>query len=173
MTFLGDGIDLAVRHGDGDWPALDVTRLCAETLIPVCSPRLLPNADRMASIEDLVKFMLIHDQSRGGWADWLDTIGANKNAFDLERGPIFNETSLAIDAAVAGQGTALARSALATLDLEAGRLMRPVPDEVATDFAYWIICPKHQASQRNIKRFRGWLLSHPPHAVEAAVPHQS
>lgn len=161
VTFEGDGIDLAVRHGDGNWPTLDVTRLCAETLIPVCSPRLLPAADRIERIEDLADFVLIHDQSRGGWAEWLDTIGSNKESFDLERGPIFNETSLAIDAAVAGQGIALARSALASLDLAAGRLMRPVPDEVLADFAYWIVCPKRNAARLNIERFREWLLAQP------------
>ena len=47
---------------------------------------------------------------------------------------------LAIDAAVAGQGVALARSALAVVDLAAGRLLRPVPEATPAPFAYWILC---------------------------------
>ena len=47
----------------------------------------------------------------------------------------------------------------ASLDLGAGRLYRPVPEEVPSTFAYWIVCPKFSASQPKIQRFRQWLLS--------------
>ena len=158
VTFDRDGIDMAVRHGDGKWPRLDVTRLCAETVFPVCSPNLLPPSGRTIRVGHLADFVLVHDQDRVGWARWLAAVGAPVDAFDLEHGPVFNQTSLAIDAAVAGQGVALARSALASLDLAAGRLVRPVTDEVAADFAYWIVCPKPSATRPTISRFRQWLL---------------
>ena len=41
VDFAREEVDLAVRHGDGQWPGLDVARLCTERLFPVCSPRLL------------------------------------------------------------------------------------------------------------------------------------
>jgi LysR family glycine cleavage system transcriptional activator len=166
VTFDGDGIDLAVRHGDGHWPHLDVTRLCQETLMPVCSPHLRPPVDQIASAHDMAGYVLIHDRDRSAWANWLKAVGARPEAFDLNRGPVFNQTSLAIDAAVAGQGIALARSALAALDLSAGRLVRALPDEVPAAFAYWIVCPKPTASRPKIKRFRQWLLSQPHHSSE-------
>ena len=69
-----------------------------------------------------------------------------------------------------GLGKALgfrpACSALAALDLTAGRLLRPLPDEVPAAFAYWIVCPKPTASRPKIKRFRQWLLSQPHHSSE-------
>lgn len=105
--------------------------------------------------------MLVHDRGRAGWASWLDTVGVTADGFDLDRGPIFSQTSLAIDAAIAGQGIALARSALASLDLDAGRLIRPVPEEVPAEYAYWIVCPKPNASRPNILRFRQWLINQP------------
>ena len=161
ITFDGDGIDMAVRHGDGDWPNLNVSRLCQEKLFPVCSPHLTPSAGRIKCVHDLAEYVLIHDRDRAGWANWFDAVGAAVDAFDLDRGPVFNQTSLAIDAAIAGQGIALARSALASLDLGAGRLIRPVPEEVPAEFAYWIVCPKSNASRPKIRRFREWLLSQP------------
>ncbi len=109
----------------------------------------------------MANYVLVHDRDRAAWANWLEAIGASVDAFDLKRGPVFSQTSLAIDAAVAGQGIALARSALAGLDLGAGRLIRPVPEEVPATFAYWIVCPKSGASQPKIQRFRQWLLSQP------------
>src|SRR5204863_2267186 len=41
VDFAREDIDLAIRHGDGQWPGLHVARLCAEELFPVCSPTLL------------------------------------------------------------------------------------------------------------------------------------
>lgn len=101
--------------------------------------------------------MLIHDRDREGWRRWLATFGVHQA--DLERGPIFNQTSLAIDAAVAGQGVALARSALAVVDLAAGRLLRPVPEATPAPFAYWILSTKPAVGQPKLVRFRAWLLT--------------
>ncbi len=159
VTFEADGIDLAVRHGHGDWPTLEVVRLCRETLFPVCSPHLMPPVERIETVRDLAGYVMIHDRERGAWARWLDRLGVSREAFDLDHGPVFSQTSLAIDAAVAGQGIALARSALADLDLAAGRLIRPLPDETPADFAYWIVCPKANATRPKVRRFRQWLLS--------------
>lgn len=161
ITFEGDGIDVAVRHGDGNWSHLDVSRLCQEKIFPVCSPHLMPSNEQIMSAHDLAEYVLIHDRDRAGWALWLETIGADVQTFDLDRGPVFSQTSLAIDAAVAGQGIALARSALADLDLGAGRLVRPIAEAVPAEFAYWIVCPKRDASRPNIRRFRQWLLGQP------------
>ena len=161
VTFAGDGIDMAVRHGNGDWPHLQVTRLCRETLMPVCSPHMAPSPSRIRSADDLAGYVLVHDRDRRVWADWLRAVGAEAEVFDLDRGPVFSQTSLAIDAAVAGQGIALARSALASLDLRDGRLIRPLPDTVPAEFAYWIVYPKSGAKRPKIRRFQKWLLEQP------------
>jgi LysR family glycine cleavage system transcriptional activator len=158
VSFEGDGIDLAVRHGEGDWPHLHVTQLCREQLFPICSPRVIAARDPAGSVDDLAGHTLIHDRDRKGWAMWLAAVGATVERFDLRHGPVFSQTSLAIDAAVAGQGIALARSALAMLDLAAGRLIRPVRNAVPATFAYWIVCPQPHAGRPKVERFRQWLL---------------
>ena len=156
VDLIADGIDLAIRHGNGDWPQLHVTRLSDELLFPVCSPSWLAGAPPLRSAADLRGQLLLHDRDRDGWRRWLSAHGVA--GVDLERGPIFNQTSLAIDAAVAGQGVALARSALAVLDLAAGRLVRPVPEGMPAPFAYWILCPKPTVGQPKVVRFHAWLL---------------
>ena len=159
VTFDSDGIDLAVRHGEGDWPHLHVTRLCKEEVFPVCSPHLLGSNNPIDGITRLAAFDLLHDRDRAGWRKWLSAMDVSLGEFDLDHGPIFSDTSLVIDAAVAGQGVALARSALAALDLQAGRLCRPVPDTMSARFAYWIVCPKPRAQSPQIERFRQWLVT--------------
>jgi LysR family glycine cleavage system transcriptional activator len=158
VTFAGDGIDMAIRHGNGDWPDLDVTRLWTEEIFPVCSPALLANGPPLRDIADLANHVLIHDRSRTGWTAWLDNVGADTGAIELDRGPGFNETSLAIDAAVAAQGVVLSRSALVAGDLAAGRLVQPLRETQPAPFAYWIVCPKADAEAPNIARFRDWLI---------------
>lgn len=159
VDFVGGGIDVAIRHGDGHWPELDVARLCVEEIFPVASPVLLASGPPLKRLEDLARHVLIHDQSRDGWSEWLSQLGVDPAGIDTARGPIFSQTSLAIDAAVAAQGVALARSALVTLDLAAGRLVRPLSQSVPAAFAYWIVCPKAVAKRAKIVRFRDWLLA--------------
>ncbi len=154
VDFAADAIDLAVRHGTGDWPHLQVTRLCPEWVFPVCSPGYL-SAHPMTALADLARGGLLHDRERGHWQQWLAAFGS---ALPAPQGPVFSDTSLAIDAAVSGQGVALARSALAALDLAAGRLVRPVAEALPAPFAYWIVCPKSSAGRPAIRLFRDWLL---------------
>jgi LysR family glycine cleavage system transcriptional activator len=71
---------------------------------------------------------------------------------------VFNQASMAIDAAVDGHGIALARTALASSDLIAGRLVRPFRQALEAPYAYWIVCPKSVADLPKISTFREWLL---------------
>jgi LysR family glycine cleavage system transcriptional activator len=158
IDFAREEVDLAVRHGDGRWPGLDVTRLCSEALFPVCSPTLLRGRGKRAlrSPADLRHHVLLHLDERRDWAKWLDAAGVA--GADMTRGPVFNQASMAIDAAIDGQGVALARTALAVWDLLAGRLARPFRLELPVPYAYWIVCPKVNADLPKIALFRDWLV---------------
>src|SRR5215475_5018528 len=59
VDFAREDVDLALRHGDGKWPGLDVVRLCSEQLFPVCSPKLVSGYKRISSASDLLKFTLL------------------------------------------------------------------------------------------------------------------
>ena len=64
-----------------------------------------------------------------------------------------------IDAAVDGQGVALARTTLAAWDLINGRLVRPFAVTLRLSKTYWIVCPKATAMLPKIKRAREWLIA--------------
>ncbi len=167
VDFSREDIDLAVRHGNGSWPELHVTRLCAEELFPACSPALLRGGPPIRTTADLAGHVLVHDRSRKHWRDWLAAFGIEGQ--DTERGPVFDQTALAIDAAAAGQGIALARSALASLDLIAGRLVRPLEEAMPAEFAYWIVCRKATADTPKISQFRSWLIEQVQHDKAALL----
>jgi len=157
VDFAREEVDMAVRHGDGNWPGLDTVQLSSEQLFAVCSPRLLSGRRHLAKPADILKFPLIHLDSRKDWAKWLMSVG--KCEADAMHGPVLNRASMVIDAAINGQGIALARTTLAAWDLINGRLVRPFPESLRLAKTYWIICPKATASLPKIVTFRDWLLS--------------
>ena len=156
VDFAREDVDLAVRHGDGNWPGLDVARLSAEHLFPVCSPKLL-GRNRLTRPSDVLKFPLIHADDRKDWARWLEAVGVG--GAELSHGPVLNRVSMVIDAAIDGQGVALARTTLAASDLISGRLVRPFDEELRLSKTYWVICPKATTTLPKIDMFRDWLLS--------------
>ncbi|MBI3710535.1 MAG: transcriptional regulator GcvA [Proteobacteria bacterium] len=157
VDFAREDIDLGIRHGDGQWPGLHVTRLTEEELFPVCSPQLLRGRRALRSPGDLKHHTLLHLDDRRDWGKWLEA--ASAVGAELAHGPVFNQASMAIDAAIEGQGVALARTALAAWDLLAGRLVRPFPLGLKVPYAYWIVCPKATADLPKIATFRDWLLA--------------
>jgi LysR family glycine cleavage system transcriptional activator len=157
IDFAREDIDLAIRHGDGSASGLHVTRLCAEELFPVCSPKLVNGRNPLQVPTDLERFTLLHVNDRQDWTQWLDFAGVT--GVNPARGPVISQASMAIDAAVDGQGVALARTALAAWDLIGGRLLRPFAMAMPLRYAYWIVCPKATAKLPKIAAFSDWLLA--------------
>jgi LysR family glycine cleavage system transcriptional activator len=156
VDFAREDVDLAVRHGDGKWPGLDVVRLCAEQLFPVCSPKLMSGRSRITSASDLLKFPLLRLDDWRTWTRWFEAAGVTD---PVAHGPMLNRASMLIDAAVDGQGIALARTALAAWDIINGRLVRPIDVCLRMLNTYWIVCPKATSSLPKIVTFRKWLLA--------------
>ncbi len=151
-----EDVDLAVRHGDGKWPGLDIVRLCSEQLFPVCSPKLVSGRNRITTAPELLKFTLLRLDDGKTWARWFEAAGVTD---PVVHGPILNHASMLIDAAVDGQGVALARTTLAAWDIINGRLVRPIDVSLRMSNTYWIVCPKVTSSVPKIATFRNWLLA--------------
>jgi LysR family glycine cleavage system transcriptional activator len=128
-----------------------------EELFPACSPKLLDGRKGLRTPSDLGRFPLLHVDNQQGWTQWLDFAGVT--GVDPSRGLILNQASMAIDAAVDGQGVVLARTALAASDLIGGRLVRPFDIAMPASYAYWIVCSKTVAKLPKIVAFSEWLLA--------------
>jgi LysR family transcriptional regulator, glycine cleavage system transcriptional activator len=156
VDFAREDVDIAVRHGDGNWPGLAIEKLCAEQLFPVCSPRLVSGRNRITRASDLLKFPLLRLDDWKNWKRWFEAAGVSA---PVTHGPVLNRASMLIDAAADGQGIALARTTLAAWDLINGRLIRPVNVSLALPNTYWIVSPKATASLPKIATCRDWLLA--------------
>jgi len=162
VDFSSGEIDVAIRYGSGRYPGLEVIRLMSETVTPVAAPALL--AERpIETAEDLARHTLLHDgspdadESCPDWIMWLKARGVR--GVDGARGPRFNQSSLVIEAAVAGRGVALAKGALAQADIDAGRLMAPLTASASTalDFAYYLVFPKAKGRLKQVRAFSAWV----------------
>jgi len=154
VDFAREDVDIAVRHGDGHWPGLDVTRLCAEHLFAVCSPKLTAALRQPA---DVLKYPLLQLENSNAWVAWFEA-GGIADA-DATNGPVLNRASMLIDAAIDGHGVALARTALAAWDIISKRLARPFTIALPLSKSYWIVCPKATATLPKLVAFRDWLLA--------------
>lgn len=157
VDFVRDGVDVAIRYGRGKWPGLSVVRLMSEELFPVVSPALLAKGPPLREPNDLRHYTLLHDTMPEDWQMWLMAAGVSD--MNPSRGPGFQHSNLVIQAAVAGLGVALGRSALVADELASGRLVKPFEISLPAEFAYYAVCPEGGADRPKVKAFRDWLLS--------------
>lgn len=130
-------------------------------VFPVASPRLAGVLGGVVNDPaDILQLPLIEEASNTEWSRWLTGQGlAAQNA----RPPVarYGQAHLALAAARAGQGVALANSFLVADDLASGRLVRVFararPWEPLDLGAYYFRCSRARWSDPWIARFRKWL----------------
>ncbi|MGF1544497.1 MAG: transcriptional regulator GcvA [Parvularculaceae bacterium] len=172
VDFAAVDVDLAIRYGPGVAEGLESVLLMPETILPVCSPRLLEGERPLKTPTDLAGHTLLHDggpdndDSAPTWRMWLKAAGVAD--VDAGRGPKFNQSSLVIEAAIAGKGVALAKAALALADLEAGRLVAPFADMTTpSSFAYYMAHPASKGRVAAVSAFKEWLVAEAAATAEA------
>lgn len=150
-------VDAAVRYGTGRYGSLTVERILEETVTPVCSPDYLLQTGPLITAADLRSRTLLHeDRMWANWEQWFAMSGVTKTR--ARRGPAYSHGSMAIEAAIRGEGVALGRSALVGDDIAAGRLLAPFPDlTLAVERGYDLICRPERRNDPTLCSLREWL----------------
>lgn len=151
--FLGQGVDVAIRYGAGNWPNAARERLAGEVLFPVCTPEYRER-HRLREPADLARCRLLRHTWQA-WAPWLQA--ARVRVKEPTTGLALSDSAMLLEAALAGEGVALARSLFAVDDLRAGRLVRPFEPEVADVYAYYALWPSGATLSGPARAFRDWL----------------
>ena len=158
--FAAEGVDVAIRLSKENHPELYAERLFNDSVLPVCSPRLVEQGLR--SPADLPRFPLIHYdipmsmRAPPLWADWFAVAGLQG---DATRGLKVNVADHALDAAVAGAGVSLSFKLIASDDVHSGRLVTPFGPELPLASGYNFVCPKGHEKRPNVRAFRDWLFA--------------
>lgn len=165
-----DGVDIAIRLGAGNYPELKAFKLFEGEIFPACSPRLLESGPALDTPADILNHTLLHvdwswlyEQTRTrtdvtqGWANWLRAAGVE--SAEVDRGPRFSHISLALRAAVHGQGIALVSELLARDELANGHLVRLFETALPRGCTYYIVYPHEASRNPKVATFRDWILT--------------
>ncbi|WP_018151473.1 transcriptional regulator GcvA [Leeia oryzae] len=157
-SFQKGEADLAIRLGR---PPFD-KELEAELLFPldvyvVCSPHRKEGAKPLREPADLADQVLLHD-AHSLWDEFIHALKLDVK-IDTRKGPRFNQSALAIDAAIAGQGVALASDPLVERDILLGRLYKPFDISLRQALGFYIVYPKERKHSETILSMRNWLFA--------------
>jgi LysR family glycine cleavage system transcriptional activator len=155
VDFAREDVDIAIRFGGGNYPGLHTVPLFRPREIIVCAPALLKGGPPLKNINDLCNFTLLHDDSHRSWIRWLDAVGAK--GINPRRGIICGDRNSMLQAALSGQGVALASEVFAAADLAAGRLVKVFELEVASEYAIYALCLPRRLNDPMVGGVMQWL----------------
>jgi LysR family transcriptional regulator, glycine cleavage system transcriptional activator len=155
LDFVHDGVDVAIRCGFGPYPGENAERLMPETLLVVASPGYVGGKLPMTP-DSLAQHPLIREDYPF-WEDWFAGTGLSLTV--PSNGLVFNDSSLALQAAIDGRGIAVTRRSIASGEIAAGRLVKVFPQEVPTELSYWYVTAGRARETPLAQRFRAWMFA--------------
>jgi LysR family transcriptional regulator of beta-lactamase len=154
VDLAGEGLDCAIRFGDGAWHGTEAVRLFAAPLSPLCAPAL---AERLRQPADLMRETLLRSYRMDEWERWFAV--AELPAPSI-RGMVFDSSLTMAEAAAQGAGVALLPARMFGRDLHEGRLVRPFAQEITLG-EYWLTRLKSRQESAAMEAFRLWLQAQP------------
>ncbi len=154
-NFKREKIDLAIRYGSGQYTGLHSIHLLDESIYPVCSPKIMAGPHPLSCSSDLKHHVLLHDEGHGDWRKWL--LAAKADGVDASKGPVYTDSSMAVQSAIEGDGVALARSQLVKSDIHRGLLVKPFDIVQPSRFAYYLVYPDDQPATLAMLAFMEWI----------------
>jgi DNA-binding transcriptional LysR family regulator len=157
-----DGIEVAVRYAPPSLVPADAVRMFGEEVMPVASPALL-RRQPLRTPADLNNHVLLHYERPDGGAPWL-TWNAWLEVMQLPpltpRGALhLTQYDQVIQAAVDGQGVAIATTPLVKHLIREGRLVAPLKQRAASARAYYVVVAPQAAHRPEVEAFVQWLLA--------------
>lgn len=159
-------IDLALRYCHPDQAPPGSAPMFGEVLTPVVNPALARSAGHLPwTSTDLAGQTLLEEDDHRPSAEflsWRHWLRLNAPPGLEPRGWMYlNFTYQQIQAALAGQGVALARIALVHELLQRGELVEPfgVSGRISSPFGYWLVRWPGRRDSQEIEAFESWVLS--------------
>ena len=151
VDIAAEGLDYAIRFGDGAWHGTDAVLLFEAPFTPLCSPAI---AARLQSPSDLARETLLRSYRSEDWPDWFRAAGLTAPSIS---GPVFDSSWVMIEAALRGSGVALAPPSMFGRELREGRLVRPFEQEAITG-GYWLTRLKSRQPTEAMRSFERWIV---------------
>ena len=150
VDLAGEGLDFAIRYGDGAWHGTEAVAILDAPMTPLCAAAV---ARRLATPADLAREVLLRSYRPDEWKLWFDAAGV---ATPPIRGPIFDASPTMAAAAAGGLGVALLPARLFEQDLASGRLVQRFDLSVDTG-RYWLTRLKSRPETAAMAAVKVWL----------------
>lgn len=151
VDLVAEGLDYAIRFGDGAWQGVEADAICPAPLTPLCAPAM---ARTLREPGDLSRTTLLRSYRAQDWPAWFAAAGLEVGAL---HGPLFDSSLVMVQAAMLGEGVALAPPVMFRRELDSGRIVRPFEIDAVVD-SYWLTRLKSRPVGRAMEQFRRWLL---------------
>lgn len=156
-------LDLALRYSPPSHMPPHAIRLFGDQITPVISPWLLKSGPPLKKPDDLAQLTLIEAGDAYSthydwltWRRWLDQHATTR--LEPKRWLYFNYAYQMTQAALTGQGVALARLPLIAESLASGDLVEPFPQlRLKTPMAYWLMVGPRSTERPEVLAFGDWL----------------
>jgi LysR family transcriptional regulator, regulator of gene expression of beta-lactamase len=145
-----ESLDMAVRFGDGAWHGVSAMPLMPAPFTPLCAPSL---GNQLTTPADLARVPLLRSYRAGDWPAWFKAA----NALPLAAtGPVFDASTLMVQAAEQGEGVALAPVSMFQRSLDKGVLVAPF-DTMVDRGSYWLTRLNSKEVTPAMEAFGVWL----------------
>lgn len=151
VDLAGEGLDLAIRFGDGSWHGTAATHLLHAPMTVMCSPDW---AKQIEAVEDMLTTPLLRSYRVSEWKEWFAL--HNLPAPQL-RGPVFDNSLAIAEMAARSHGMGLLPYALFEPWIRQGRLTRPFPAQIEAG-GYWLTRLHTTPETAGQMAFREWIL---------------
>jgi LysR family transcriptional regulator, regulator of gene expression of beta-lactamase len=152
VDLAGEGLDYAIRFGDGAWHATETVPLMEAPLTPLCTPAM---ARELREPRDLLGVLLLRSYRADEWPRWFEAAGVVAPTL---KGPVFDSSLAMAEAAMLGAGVALAPASMLGRLVDDGALVRPFDIGVSTG-RYWLTWLKSRMPSPAMTAFREWMLA--------------
>lgn len=154
--FHGDGIDLAIRQGQPPFgAALDAIRLFRQEIIAVAAPSFVAGQSLPLDPETLSRLPKLHD-AHDLWPAFLKKLNVEDRG---GHGLRLSQTTLAMDAALSGQGAALVSSFLAQRDIAANHLVQITPETLSGKQDFYLLAVRGAKRSPSTQTVVEWFAS--------------
>jgi LysR family glycine cleavage system transcriptional activator len=171
-------IDFALRYTHANQVPPGSSAMFGEVLTPVVSPALHAALGRRWQPADLARQTLLEEDDQRpsaeflSWRHWLRLHAPDRLQ---PRGWIYlNFTYQQIQAALAGQGVALARVALVHETLARGELIEPFGESgrITSPYGYWLLRWPGRTPSPQLHAFEAWVLAQAEQTRAAMAHHR-
>ncbi|MND31771.1 LysR family transcriptional regulator [Agrobacterium tumefaciens] len=155
VDMAAEGLDFAIRFGQGSWHGTDAFRLFDAPLSPLCTPKL---AETLKTPADLVEATLLRSYRSDEWSTWFSAAGVTPSA-QVNAGIVFDTSLGMMEAALQGLGVALAPPSMFSRHLASGAIIQPFPVTISLG-SYWLTRLQSKPQTSAMQAFSDWIFAH-------------